>query len=300
MMVSVNGQDITKYLESISWSGDENQLARKLVITCLHAPQDPGVHNLSLHKGDRLLMTEEELLFDGIILTEERSESDIKIKYMAYDYAWYMRSKVTGTFKGSPASVARTVCAENGIPCGSLYDPDGDVEIISTGEKSISQVITEAYDGTDAHIYMDGTSLCVERYGETPAGLVTGDDAVIDGSYKSSLENMVNQVVILGASDQPVGEVDNALFQYGTIRETYKMSGKKEEPAKEAEKLLKGIEDSGKIVVVGNPALRTGRSVIVEKVNTKIRGRFVIISDDHSIQDADYKTTLGLRFEEVV
>lgn len=300
MTVSVSGQDITKYLESISWSGDENQLARKLIITCLHAPQDPNVHNLMLQKGDRILLTEGGLLFDGIILTEERAESGIKIKYMAYDYAWYLRSKVLGTWKGSPAAIAWMVCEENGIPCGSLYSPEGEAEIISTGEKSISQVIGEAYGGTDAHIYMQGTSLCTEKYGETLAGVVTGDDAVIDGTYKSSLENMVNQVVILGASDQPAGEVDNGLFRYGTIRETYKISGGKEDPVQEAEKLLKGIEDSGKIVVTGNPALQTGRAVIVEKVNTKIRGRFVIISDDHSVQDAEYRTTLGLRFEEVV
>ena len=300
MNVVVNDTDITKYVESISWSGDENQLARKVTISYLYAPQDPNVHNIMVHKGDRLLLVESEILFDGIILTEERSESDIKMKNMAYDYAWYLRNKALGIYKGSPAAITQKVCGEFGVSCGELYDPGGEVEVISTGEKTIIQVIQAAYEGADAHVYVNGSSVCVEKYGALLVGTVTGDDSVIDGSYKSSIENLVNKVVILDAADQPIGEVDNGLSQYGTIQEAYKAAGDGKDPAAEAAKLLKGIEDSGKIIVVGNPAFKTGKSIIVEKVNSKIRGRFTIISDEHSIQDADYRTTLGLRFEEVV
>lgn len=300
MNVIVNGIDITKYIESISWSGDENQLARKVTVTYLYAPQDPNIHNITIRKGDRLLLTEGKVWFDGIVLRESRNESSIQMQNIAYDYAWYMRSKALGVYKGSPAAVTRQVCAEFGIPCGSLYDPGGEVEVISTGEKTIIQVIQAAYDGHDAHVFMDGRSLCIEKYGTDLVGVVTGDDSVTDASYESSIENMINKVVILDASEQPAGEVDNGLFQYGIIQEAYKSAGDGKDPAEEATKLLVGIEDSGKVITVGNPALQTGKAVIVEKVNSKIRGRFTIISDEHSIQDADYRTTLGLRFEEVV
>ncbi len=300
MNVIVNGTDITKYIESIAWSGDENQLARRVSISYLYAPQDPNVRSIAVRTGDRLLLEDGRLLFDGIVLAEERSEGSIRMQNMAYDYAWYLRSKALGTYRGSPAAVAAQACAEAGIPCGSLYDPGGEAEVISTGEKSISQVIQAAYEGMDAHIYMEGTALCIEKYGETLAGTVTGDDSVVDGTYKSSIENLVNRVVLLDAADHPVGEVDNGLFQYGTIQEAYKAAGDGKDPAQEAAKLLKGIEDSGKIVTVGNPALQTGKAVIVEKVSSKIRGRFIIISDEHSVQDANYRTTLGLRFSEVV
>lgn len=300
MNVIVNGADITKYIESISWSGDENQLARKVTVTYLYAPQDPNVHNIAVRNGNRLLLADGKIWFDGIVLKESRSENSIKMQNTAYDYAWYLRNKALGIYKGSPAVVAAQVCAEFGILCGSLYDPGGEAEVISTGEKTISQVIQEAYEGKDAHIFMDGSSLCIEKYGTDLAGVVTGDDSVSDASYDSSIENLVNRVVILNASDKPAGEVDNGLFQYGTVQEAYKSAGDGKDPAQEASKLLVGIEDSGKIIVVGDPALQTGKAVIVEKVNSKIRGRFAIISDEHSIQDADYRTTLGLRFEEVV
>jgi len=301
MNVIVNGTDISNYIETINWSGDENQLARKVQIFYLYAPDDQKISVISVRKGDRLIMTDGgSLLFDGIVITEERTENSIRMQNMAYDYAWYLRSKALGIYKGSPGAVVGQVCSENGVPCGNIYDPGGEAEIISTGEKSISQVIREAYEGHDVHIYMEGQSLCTEKYGEELAGTVTGDDSVTDATYKSSIENIINKVVLLDANEEPVGEVDNGLSQYGTIREAYKITGSEKDYIKEAGQLLKGIEDSGKVVVVGNPAFRTGKAVIVEKVNSMIRGRFTIISDSHSIQDASYLTTLGLKFEEAM
>lgn len=301
MNITADGMDITNHIETITWSGDENQLARKLAISYLYAPHNETFGSRAVLNGSRLVMSEGgSCCFDGIVVTEERSESSIIMQNTAYDYAWYLRSKALGVYKGTPGQVAVQVCEENGIPCGSIYDPGGEAEVISTGEKSISQVIQAAYEGMDVHIFMQGIQLCTEKYGTDLAGMVTGDDYVIDGSYKSSIENIVNRVVLLDAAEQSVGEITNGLTGYGTIREAYKIAGDEADPIKEAEKLLKGIEESGKIIVKGNPAFRTGKAIIVEKVNSKIRGRFIIISDSHAISDASYSTTLGLRFESVV
>lgn len=301
MNISVNGIDVSNYIETINWSGDENQLARKITISYLYAPNDQIGRSVAVHKGDRLIMADGgKILFDGIVITEERTENSIKMQNMAYDYAWYLRSKALGIYKGTPGEVVIQVCSENGISCGYIYDPGGEAEVISTGEKSISQVIQDAYDGYDVHIYMEGQSLCVEKYGNNLAGVVTGDDSVTDGTYKSSAENIVNRVVVLDANEIPIGEIDNGLSRYGVIQDAYKITGDETDYVKEAAKLLKGIEESGKIVVIGNPDFQTGKAIIVEKVNSKIRGRFTIISDSHSLQGALYLTTLGLRFDEVM
>lgn len=300
MNVYVNGTDFSKEIESIQWSGDENQLARKVKLSYLYAPRSTPAYTRAIAKGDRITLADGDTLFQGIVISEERSENSVTMQNTAYDYAWYLRSKAFGVYKGSPAEVILQMCAENGISCGTLYDPGGEVEIITAGEKSISQVVKEIYEGQDVHVYMRGMSLCTEKYGTEMAGTVTGDDYVTDASYTSSIENLVNRVVMLDANEQPVGEVTNGLTQYGTISEAYKISGDELDAGKEAEKLLKGIEESGKIVVRGNTGFVTGRAIIVEKVNSKIRGRFVIISDMHDIKDASYVTTLGLRFESVV
>lgn len=300
MNVYVNGSDFSKEIESISWSGDENQLARKVKISYMYTPRSVPAYIRAVVKGDKITLSDGSLLFQGVVINEDRSENSITMQNTAYDYAWYLKSKAFGVYKGSPAEVVSKVCGENGISCGGLYDPGGEVEVITAGEKSISQVIKDAYAGQDVHIFMNGTTLCTEKYGTDLVGVVTGDDYVKDASYTSSIENLVNRVVILNAEEKPVGEVTNCLLQYGTINEAYKMSGDELDVNKEAEKLLKGIEDSGKISIRGNPSFVTGKAIIVEKVNSKIRGRFVIISDVHDIKDASYTTTLGLRFDSVV
>lgn len=295
MQISADGMDISSLIETISWSGDENQMARKLTFSYLYTNQDPNIRKAETTYGSRIQMAD---LFDGIAVSEERTESGITKSITAYDYAWYLKSKVHGTFEGSPAAVTVTVCAQAGITVGTLYDEPKKVEIVTTGEKTIYQVITEAYDGLDCHVYMQGQTLCVEKYGSVQAGIVTGDDSVTDATYKASIENMVNRVGIVSGG-KVVGEVVGLGTEYGQIQEYYKAE-KGKDSMEEARKLLKGIEESGKITVAGNPALVTGRSVIVQKVNSRIQGLFTIISDEHSISDAQYTTTLGLRFEEVV
>ena len=295
MQIVADGMDISSLIESISWSGDENQMARKLTFSYVYTNQDPNIRKAEVAYGSRIRMAD---LFDGIAVSEERTESGITKSITAYDYAWYLKSKVHGTFEGSPAAVATAVCAQAGIAVGAMYDKAKEVEIVTTGEKTIYQVITEAYDGLDCHVYMQGQTLCVEKYGSVQAGTVTGDDSVTDATYKASIENMVNRVGIL-SGDAVVGEITGLGAEYGQIQEYYKAEEGKD-PMEEARKLLKGIEESGKITVAGNPALVTGRSVVVQKVNSRIQGLFTIISDEHSISDAQYTVALGLRFEEVV
>lgn len=295
MQILADGMDISSLIETISWSGDENQMARKLTFSYVYTNQDPNIRKAEVTYGSRIRMAD---LFDGIAVSEERTESGITKSITAYDYAWYLKSKVHGTFEGSPAAVAAAVCAQAGIAVGALYDEAKEVEIVTTGEKTIYQVITEAYDGLDCYVSMQGQTLCVEKYGSVLAGTVTGDDSVTDATYKASIENMVNRVGIL-YGDKLVGEVTGLGAEYGQVQEYYKAEEGKD-PMEEARKLLKGIEESGKITVVGNPAFVTGRSVIARKVNSRIQGLFTILSDEHSISDAQYTTTLGLRFEEVV
>lgn len=298
MNVYADGTDISTLIEKISWSGDENQMARKLAFTYLYTSQDPNIRKAEVVVGSHIQMVDNVLLFDGIVITEERSESGITKSITAFDYAWYLKSKVHGTFKGSPATITASVCVQEGIVPGNLYDETKELTIISTGEKTIYQVIMEAYDGLDCHLYMDGQSLCLERYGSILVGTVTGDNSVTDATYKASIENLVNKVGIL-SGDTLIGEITGLSDQYGQIKEFYKTEEKKD-PMEEAAKLLKGIEESGKIVVVGNSNLQTGRSVIIQKVNSTIQGKFIVISDEHSISNAQYLTTLGLRFEKVI
>ena len=141
MQLTADGIDISSLIETISWSGDENQMARKLAFSYLYTNQDLNIRKAEVTYGSRIRMED---LFDGIAVSEERTESGITKSITAYDYAWYLKSKVHGTFEGSPAAITAAVREQAGITVGTLYDEPKKVEIITTGEKTIYQVITEA------------------------------------------------------------------------------------------------------------------------------------------------------------
>ena len=71
---------------------------------------------------------------------------------------------------------------------GGLADNGKVVEVVSTGEKTIYQIIQTAYEdaGMDVHIYMDGLILCVEEFGAQIAAVLTGDDTVINAIKAAS------------------------------------------------------------------------------------------------------------------
>lgn len=297
--------DISSYIESISWSGDRNQMARKLSFSYLYPDGDAGIQRVDVVLGTRILFYCDSgaLLFDGICITLDRTETDIKISVSAADYAWYLKSKVFGTYSGTPEQIVRSVLQENGISCGKAVSHPVTTKVVSTGDKNIHEVLTAAYadSGHKIYVYMEGTSVCTGIFGEKPCGVVTGNDYVLDAKYRSSIENMVNKVAVI---DKKAGiktsvQSDGDITRFGTIQEVYTSEGKKND-LEEARKILKGIENSGSVTVRGNTAFQTGKSIIVEQAGSFIRGNFHIVSDSHSIRNGSHTVTLSLEFEGVV
>lgn len=305
MIIRAAGIDITDLIASVEWSGDLNQMARKLTITYLYTNQDNNIRKVSVQLGDRIHFVGDagELLFDGIVVSEDREESDIKKSVMAYDYAWYLKNKAYGIYRGSPAAVTEKACGDFGIATGYLATGEAEVEVISTGDKTIYQVIQTAYEHPEReyYIYMLGLTLHVDVVGKESCGTVTGDDFVTQAQYKSSIENLINKVVVIDGKSNYQSEIadGNSISRFGQMQEVYKAS-KEAKTEVEALKLMKGIENSGNITVKGNPRFRTGKSIVVQKVNSKICGKFKILSDSHTFGGGEYMVKLGLKFEEVI
>jgi len=306
MIMLAGENDISNLVSSITWSGDKDQIARKLSFSYLHTDQDSNIKSIDIPLGTRIMMYDDSgiLKFDGVLLTLEKEENDIKIKLSCQDMAFYLKSEVYGTYKGTPAQITATVCGEFGVAVGSLADNGKIVEVVSTGEKTIYKVIQTAYEdaGMDDRIYMDGLILCTEEFGAQIAAVLTGDDAITNASYKSSIENMVDQVLILNDKGKYIKALQNEedIATYGTIRKIYKKSDTKKDADEEAKKLIKSVENSGSISIIAKDyECITGRKVVIMKAGSNIRGLFCIVSDSHSISDGEHKVTLGLDFERI-
>ena len=304
MIIIADDVDVSSYVGTITWSGDINQMARKLAFDYLYTDITQDIVQIEISIGSRILMYSDSdtLLFDGIVISEEFDESDIKKSIQAADYAFYLKSEVYGEFKGTPHHVTATVLAMFGIDAGQIPEDAGEVSILATGDKTIYQIITEAYEavGSRVYIYMTGMVLNVEKIGSRLAGMVTGDDSVISAKYKSSMENMINRVAVINASSSLITNVDSEDTKYGIIQKVYKHDSKDKDMMAEAMKLFKSLENSGSISIKGDIGYTAGRSIIVEKVNSKIQGLFNITSDNHTFSSGQHTANLTLDFSGVV
>ena len=306
MKVFVGENNISNLLISATWSGDKDQIARKFVFTAVHTDQDANIKSVDIPLGSRILMYDDAdvLKFDGVVLALEKEESDITIRLSCQDMAFYLKNEVYNTCKGTPSQITAAVCMEFEIATGDLADNGKTVEIVSTGDKTIYQIIRAAYEdaGMDVYIYMEGILLCTEEFGAQIAAVLTGDDSIISASYKSSMENMVNQVLILNDKGKYIKTIQNEedMSAYGTVRKIYKKSDTKKDADEEAAKLIKRVENSGSISITAKDFdCITGRKVAVMKAGSYICGLFHIVSDSHTISGGEHKVTLGLDFEKV-
>lgn len=305
MRIEANGIDVSNFIGTVTWSGDVTQMARKLAFTYLYTDLSTDIEVVEINIGNRILAYDDSsnLIFDGIVITEEFEETDIKKSITAADYAFYLKNKVYGEFKGNPAQVVRKVLSMFDIPAGEILEAAGDINILAAGDKTIYQIVEEAYsaEADGVYIKMIGTTLNIEKIGTICVGTYTGDDFVTSAKYKSSIENMVNTVAIIDGNSRLVNRTSNEDdLIYGVIQEVYKHDDEKKNALDEAKKLMKSVENSGSITIKGDYSVTAGTSVIVEKVNSRIQGLFKITSDSHSITNGQHTTTITLDFTKVI
>ena len=305
MKITADGTDVSNLIGSVTWSGDVKQMARKLSFDYLYTDLSADIQIVEIGNGSRIIAYDDNgnNLFDGIVISEEFDEADIKKSIQAADYAFYLKNKVYGEFKGTPEQVVKEVVAMFGITVGTLPSVAGEISILAAGDKTIYQIIEDAYSSIEAGVYirMDGMILNIEEIGSVICGTLTGDDYVTSAKYKSSIENVVNQVAIIDGSSKLMDvRMNTQDMQYGVIQEVYKHDSSDKNPIEEAEKLFKSMENSGSLAIKGDYSIVAGRAVIVEKVNSKIQGLFKVTSDSHSISNGQHTATITLDFTEVV
>lgn len=302
MEITVNGKNISAWVEKAAWSGDCGQIARKFSFTYAFTREDSNIPLIIVENGAHIAAYDSGLIFLGVVISASRQESGVTVSVNAVDLAWYTgKVKTYGVYQGTPAEIVSQVCGEYGIAVGGLLEGGTATEIISTGDKTIYQVIKDAYGEMGYYLYMEGEALNIGASGTEVAAHLSGNTDVTDASYTSSIEAMVNRVVILDGSSAYAGEVAKGeqISLYGLMQETYKQEQGKD-AAVEASKLLKGVAETGNISAQGNIQCTAGKAVYVTDVNTNITGCFKIISDTHNFEGTLHQMTLTLEFKEVV
>lgn len=311
MRMYVNSVRATQYVQSVTWSGSARQAPRTVAFSLAFSPLDGTVHTPKVKIGDRVTLYNDarKQIFLGYVTSRERKSEAGTLSYTAKDNMMHLlRSRGTYRFQGKkPEQAARAVCADVGVPVGSLAKTGVSIGRAFFSERPIYEIIMAGY--TKAHqkngkqyiAQMDGKKLSVIEKGKVIQNLrLRQGERIITSVMEETNDNMVNRVAIYNADNQRIGEISDKgwVKKYGVFQEA--LTVEKGNGKKEAGNLLTGIERTASVSCFGDSRCISGRGVRIRDTETGLTGVFWIENDTHTWQDGVYTMELGLTFKNIM
>lgn len=321
----IGDTEITNVVESADLSDDIDQTARMCDFTVAYNPRDEYMPNPKIELGDVLFIYSEEEaaaqsaeaeaekqeddgeIFRGVVFFRERTTSDMTMRFTAYDYSIYLtKSKMTRNFKKIAAqSVVEQVCNELGVAVGEIAPIGAQVDFVADSKTGI-EIIREALElarvktGKTFIPLMRREKLCIVEKGTMVEEYTATDQTNIERTtYSESIEEMINQVLIVDKDGNTIGSVANEEERaaYGLLQDIYKVDDKKDTQSSARAK-LKGIARACSLSGLGDVRCITGYAITIK--DEQLKGKFFIKSDRHSIRNAIHTMELELEFLEMV
>lgn len=279
--LSVDNKDVTKYLESLTWSGDMDSAARALKATF--------VKGFKPECGDAVKFWEDDkLLFKGKVYYADSDKHRNSLE--AYDRGFYIANNyIWGEFSGTPTQIAKKVCADHGVKIGELAKTTSKTKVTATGDMTLFGVIQQAYEGEDNSPWRQyqvsfdtSDKIHIEKVGAAVVGTVT--DLVIDGQRSWDIQNMVNRVHILdkdGKKRTGTIEYSPDRSKYGTLTQVYKEEEGKNAKT-EAAKLLQTLSKAGTVSCIGSYRYVSGKAIKLVNADIGFEGTYKLASDSHT------------------
>jgi hypothetical protein len=131
--------------------------------------------------------------------------------------------------------------------------------------------------------------------------VLDGGYNLTEASYKSSMQQVVNRVVITNKDGKTVNTLQDAASRrkYGTVQRVYKQQDDVDNAA-EARALLKGLERSGSVTALGDVRAVSGYSVAVQEPVSGLYGKFYVESDTHTWEAGKYTMQLTLAYDNLM
>lgn len=293
MRIVVNDKDITNLCVNATWSGDIDERSRSLSFTYLYN-QKISMPLVKVEIGNSINLFDDKnrLLYVGVVTEVASSLSGSDVSVTSRDVLWYLgKNKVAGVYTGSAEAITRKILDEFGISIGNLESVAVDKNVISTGDKTIYKAISEAY-GEDYYIVAVGEKVEVRKKGSEVVAVLSGKANLIDASYKKSMEDTINRVIVLNDDNGKVFEISaEENLKYGILQEVIKAEKDKDVSVSAKEKLV-GIKDDSTITATGNFDIISGKAVIIQDTSNNFTGKFLVTSDSHSFSGGEHTMSL--------
>ena len=249
--------DITQLVEKVTWSGDYKQASRKLEFSIISNKYDKKIPKVDIQEGYMVFFYEDkDELFRGFIYTIEKTTDTTS--YLAYDHAQKLvHTKINYNFKNMTAKQITEKMLDDyskyGIKKGSIVSDGVSWSKVFIGI-SMYDTIMSAY--TNSHANNGKEYMCYAKEGKIHTAL-KGDiklniqfkegENIISSTYKSSIENVVNRVIIVDDAGNQIGEEKNSksIELYGLFQEIVKAESKTTETTTEITETTTVNPDTG-------------------------------------------------------
>lgn len=321
----IDDKDVTEYIISFTWSGDNNEAARKVEFSIAfnNVSKDSTFINPKIELGSVVVVkyiesvsdldSKEITLFKGKIWIQNRDTSSFEKRFTAYDDLIFLaKSKLNKKFKDSTVyddikQVANewgfNVVLDNGVTLDAKGDFIADgmscTEIFKKAlslqsAKDNKKYSIMAIDENNNIIIGDNSTKEVANFS------LTDKTNIISSSHGESIENLVSLVYISDTNgdtslDKSV-KGEWALNRFGKVTEIYKPDDKVDTKTA-ATQLLHSVDIEASLSAIGNIYCVAGKSIEIQEENLK--GKFFIKSDSHSFSNGQYTMNLTLDFTQL-
>lgn len=305
----VGSKDLSQVVEKVTWSGDTKQVARKLVFTVATKKSDRFLPKVTIGEGDNVLFKDGgKTLFGGPVFDVEKSATGNVTTYTALDLMFYINnSDVNKVFDDTPEAITAWICSHLGVPFGSAAPTGIKVYMPCLGKKAY-EAIMMAYTAASRQngkkyipLMQNVNQVCVIEKGALCGAILDGGYNLTEATYKTSLQKLVDRVLITDKDGNQIGMVENAEAQkkYGVVQRVYKQEDGKDATT-EAKALLQVIEQSGAVTATNDNRAVSGYAVAVQEAVTGLYGKFYIESDTHTYTDGKEEMQLTLAFSNMM
>lgn len=321
----IDDKDVTEYIISFTWSGDNNEAARKVEFSIAfnNISKDSSFINPKIELGSTVIVkyiesvsnldSKEITLFKGKIWIQNRDTSSFEKRFTAYDDLIFLaKSKLNKKFKDSTVyDDIKQVANEWGfnvvLDKGVTLDAKGD--FIADG-MSCTEIFKKALSLQSAK---DNKKYSIMALDENN-NIIIGDNStkevanfsltdktnIISSSHGESIENLVSLVYISDtngdtSSDKSV-KGEWAFNRFGKVTEIYKPDDKVDTKTA-ATQLLHSVDIEASLSAIGNIYCVAGKSIEIQEENLK--GKFFIKSDSHSFSNGQHTMNLTLDFTQI-
>lgn len=321
----IDDKDVTEYIISFTWSGDNSEAARKVEFSIAfnNVSKDSSFINPKIELGSTVIVkyiesltdldSKEITLFKGKIWIQNRDTSSFEKRFTAYDDLIFLaKSKLNKKFKDSTVyDDIKQVANEWGfnvvLDKGVTLDAKGD--FIADG-MSCTEIFKKALSLQSAK---DNKKYSIMALDENN-NIIIGDNStkevanfsltdktnIISSSHGESIENLVSLVYIsdTNGDTSPDKSVKGewAFNRFGKVTEIYKPDDKVDTKTA-ATQLLHSVDIEASLSAIGNIYCVAGKSIEIQEENLK--GKFFIKSDSHSFSNGQHTMNLTLDFTQI-